>query len=480
MNYNTIFNITGKVIRFEAALLLIPLAVALWYREDPMPFLIAILIALILGTSLVKFFKDKNDTILMRDGFVIVSLAWIGLSIIGAFPFMIGGEIPNFCDAFFETVSGFTTTGASILTDVEAMSKGLLFWRSLTHWIGGVGILVFIMAISIRTPGRSSNILRAEMAGHSLDKLVPKTGHTAGIICLIYLGMTVIEAVLLIFGNMGVYDSIVHSLGTAGTGGFGIKADSIGSYSPYLQWVIAIFMLLFGVNFKYYYLILFGQGRELKKSNELKWYLIIAFAATVTISFVINSGYSSYSESLRHSAFQVSSVMTTTGFSTVDFNLWPNLAKSILFILMFIGGCIGSTAGGIKVSRIVILGQELKNHMKKVINPRSVRTITLNGKILDESVAYKISVYMLLYITVLFGAFLVISFEPHSFETNFTAVVACMNNIGPGFGDVGPAASFSMYTGFSKIVLSIVMLLGRLEIYPILVLFTLVKKGRNS
>ncbi|MDD5823356.1 MAG: TrkH family potassium uptake protein [Firmicutes bacterium] len=480
MSYNTILNITGKVIQFEGILLLLPLLVALIYGEDCQPFVLCSLTATVLGAIIQYMFKDKRPEILLREGFVIVAMAWISISAIGALPFVFSEEIPNYVDAFFETVSGFTTTGASILTDVEALSKSMLFWRSLTHWVGGMGVLVFIMAISIRTPGRSSNILRAEMPGHSLDKLVPRTKNTAGVLYVIYMAMTFAEIIFLVAGGMPLYDSIVHSLGTAGTGGFGIKADSIGSYTPYMQWVIAIFMFLFGVNFNYYYLLIFGQGRKLLKSNELKWYIYIAAGATLIICISIFPLYGNLPDALRHSAFQVSSIMTTTGYSTVDFNLWPNLSKSILFILMFIGGCMGSTAGGLKVSRIVILAQTVKNHMKATLRPRGVLTVQINGKNITEEAAFRIVNYVLLYLTIIVGAFFLISFEPFDFETNFTAVIACMNNIGPGFGAVGPAASFAEYSSLSKFMLSVLMLIGRLEIYPILVLLLPLRRRRNA
>lgn len=478
MNYNTIFNVIGKVIRYEAGLLVLPLIVALIYEESPKPFIITIIISLVCGSILVRFFKDDSGTILIRDGFAIVALSWISISLFGCIPFILGDAMPNAFDAIFETVSGFTTTGASILTNVEVLPRSLLFWRSFTHWIGGMGILVFVMAISLRTPGRSANLLRAEMPGHNIDKLVPKTKNTAISLYLVYMGMTIIETILLIVGGMPLFDSIVHALGTAGTGGFGIKNDSIGSYSAYLQWIIAIFMFLFGVNFNYYYLLLTRQGKSLLKSNELKWYVIIALVATFVISIYIGPHFGSFGETIRHAFFQVSSIMTTTGYSTVDFNLWPNVSKTILLFLMLIGGCIGSTAGGLKVSRIVVIGQAIRNHMKYTVNPRNVRTIHLNGKIVDDVSAYRIVVYFTLYLSVIAAGFLLISFEPFDFETNFSAVLACMSNIGPGFGMVGPASNFSAYSDFSKLVLSIIMLIGRLEIYPILILFAPVRSKR--
>ncbi len=478
MNYNTICNVIGKVLKLEAGFLVLPMIVAAIYKEDMLPFVAAIITALLIGLLLTSFFKDDSGVILLRDGYAIVSFAWISIALIGTIPFMVSGEIPDFFDAFFEMVSGFTTTGASILTDVESMSRGLLFWRSFSHWIGGMGILVFIMAISLRTPGRSANILRAEMPGHSIDKLVPRTTKTASILYIAYLALTAIEIIFLLAGGMPVFDSVVHTMGTAGTGGFGIKADSIGSYSAYLQWVIAVFMLLFGVNFNYYYLVIFKQGDQVLKSNELRWYLRIAAGATVLISTIIYRQYGNIGDTVRNAFFQVSSIMTTTGYSTTDYNLWPSQAKGLIFMLLFVGGCIGSTAGGLKISRLVILWQAFKNHLKNALNPRVVRTVHLNGKNLDEGSSVKVLLYVMLYLAIILVGFVIISFEPFGFETNLTAVIACMSNVGPGLGAVGPAGSFAAYSDFSKFVLSIIMLIGRLEIYPIFAILAPVRRGR--
>lgn len=477
MNYNTVLNIVGQTMRFMAALLLLPLICALVYKEDIVPFAITIVVALLIGLFFCGSFKNDSGTILISDGFAIVSLSWIIASMVGALPFVLSDSIPNFIDAFFETVSGFTTTGASILTDVEALPHGVLFWRSLTHWIGGMGILVFITAIAFRTPGRSINILKAEMPGHSVDKLVPKTKKTAISLYKMYVALTFIEIVFLCAGNMPVFDSIVHAFGTAGTGGFGIKADSIASYSPYIQWVITIFMALFGLNFNLYYLLLMKNFRPVVRSNELKWALIIAFTSVALITVNIMPMYHNFREALRLSAFQVSSVMTTTGYATCDFNLWPGFSKAILLMLMFCGGCMGSTAGGLKVSRVVILGQVVKNQFIKALSPRSIRAVRLNGRLVDEYYVAKVTGYFVMYMFIIFSAFILLSFEPFDFETNFTAAVACMNNVGPGFGLVGPSANFSIFSSFSKIVLSITMLLGRLEIFPLLLAFL---PGRNK
>lgn len=474
MNSKTVFYTVGRVILLEALLLILPLGVSLIYRDGLWrAFTICILVALAVGGIMSIVCRKRKSVLSIRDGFAVVSLSWISLSLIGAIPFVISGEISSYVDAFFETVSGLTTTGASILTDVEAMSKSLLFWRSFTHWIGGMGILVFIMAIMGKAPDRSINILRAEMPGHTVDKLLPKAKSTAKVLYYIYIALTVAEAVLLLCGGMPLFDSVVHALGTAGTGGFGIKADSIGSYSPYLQWVITVFMLLFGVSFNLYYLLLLGKWTSARESNELWTYLGIILAATIVIGLNIYPVYGSVSEVIRLSAFQVSALVTTTGYATADFNLWPQLSKAILLLLMFVGGCMGSTAGGLKISRLVILFQSAKNEIRRNFSPRTVSPVRLNGRAVDAREEKATLSYLALYLVVIVAVFLLISFEPFGLETNLSAAISCVNNIGPGFDVVGPAASYASYSAFSKIVLSIAMLMGRLEIYPIISLFYL-------
>lgn len=458
---------------FEAALLMIPLAVSLVFGEScAVAFIISVLIALVPGLALTLLCRGAQKDIFIREGLAIVALSWVCISAVGALPFVISGEIPSYIDAFFETVSGFTTTGASILTDVESMSRGLLFWRSLTHWLGGMGVLVFVMAIMEKVPDRSINILRAEMPGHSVDKLTPRSKSTAKILYYIYLALTALEIVFLLLGGMPLYDSIVHALGTAGTGGFGIKADSIASYSHYLQWVITVFMLLFGVSFNLYYLLLLKKWRAVLDSNELKCYFGIWLAAFLIIAVNIYPLYGSVADAIRLSAFQVSSLVTTTGYATADFNLWPQLSKAVLFLLMFAGGCMGSTAGGLKMSRIVVLAQSVRNELRHALRPRAVSSVRLNGRRLDPQEVKSVHSYFAIYITVVIAVFLLISFEPFGFETNLSAAVSCVNNIGPGFDLVGPAASYADYSGFSKLVLSLAMLLGRLEIFPMLLLFS--------
>ena len=472
MNIKIVLNTLGRVILLEAVLLLLPAAVALLYGEVCIKALLcSACIAAVMGAALFLLFRTEKNNLNTRDGFAIVSLSWLSISLIGALPFVISGEIPRFIDAFFETVSGFTTTGASILTDVERMSRGLLFWRSFTHWLGGMGVLVFVMAIMDKAPDRSINILRAEMPGHSVDKLTPKARSTAKTLYYIYLAMTAAEFILLLCGGMPLFDSAVHALGTAGTGGFGIKSDSIASYSAYLQWVITVFMLLFGVSFNVYFLLLLGRWKNAVASNNELWcYLGIFAAAFLVVTANIYPMYGSLSLSGRLSAFQVSSIITTTGYATADFDLWPPLSRGILFVLMFCGGCMGSTAGGFKISRISALAQIAGNELKRSVSPRSVSAVRLNGRTLTEQEEKGILSYLVLYLSVIVSVFLLISFEPFGFETNFTAAVSCVNNIGPGFALVGPAASYASYSAFSKAVLSLAMLMGRLEIYPLLCL----------
>ena len=473
MNRFMVFNTIGRIIRAEAALLLLPAAVSLIYKEDCFwGFLISAALALVIGTVLTLVCRPKNQVIYAKEGFAIVAIVWLGMSAIGALPFVISGEIPHFADAFFETVSGFTTTGASILTDVESMSHGLLFWRSFTHWVGGMGVLVFVMALIPNLSDRSIHIMRAEMPGPRVGKLVPKVKDTAKILYLIYIVMTGVEVVFLLAGGMPLFDSLLHAFGTAGTGGFGIKADSIAGYSPYLQWVIAIFMLIFGINFNLFYLALIRRFRSIFRSTELWAYFGIVAASIAVIAANILSMCSSFSEALRLSTFQVSSVITTTGYATADFNLWPGLSKTVLFVLMFIGGCAGSTAGGIKVSRIVMMVKMVFNELRFMVRPRSVNTVHFEGKTVDEQTQKSVANYFLIYILCYFAIFILICFEPFGFESNFTAVAACFNNIGPGFGVVGPAGSFADYSAFSKYVLSFAMLLGRLEIFPLIIALT--------
>lgn len=481
MNYRMIFSTMGKVIIAIGLLLVLPLVVAFIYGEwrCATSFGITIGGSLLVGGLLVKLLQPKNMVFFSKEGFITVAICWIAASLVGAVPFMVSGEIPAFADAIFEIVSGLTTTGASVVPNVENLSYSILFWRSFSHWIGGMGVLVFVMAVTSRAPDRSMHILRAEMPGPIVDKLVPRSKDTAKILYLIYIGMTVALIIALLICRMPLFDSIVHAFGTAGTGGFGIKANSIAGYSNAAQWVITVGMFLFGVNFNLYYLILIKKFKSAIKSQELWVYSGLVVCSTFVIAFNILNLCSNFAEALRLSAFQVCSIISTTGFSTTNFDLWPSLSKIILLLLMFSGGCAGSTAGGIKVSRLVIMWRTVKRDLKKALHPRTASVVKFEGRRVDEDtisgVANYFSVYAFLFIIIL----LLISLDPYCgiiqkstnfnvFETNFSATLTCFNNVGPGLGAVGPMYGFANYSWFSKIVLSFAMLLGRLEIYPLL------------
>ena len=477
MNYKIVSYTVGRILQIEAALLLLPMLISIIYsgedgRAGIWAFLITAAISLGAGLLLTYVFGKNNKLLFAREGFAIVALAWILMSAVGALPFFISGEIPNYIDALFETVSGFTTTGASILTDVEAMSHGMLFWRSFTHWLGGMGVLVFVMAILPQDTGRNIHIMRAEMPGPIVGKLVPRLSQTAKILYIIYFAMTLAETVLLLFGGMSLFDSIVHSLGTAGTGGFGIKSDSVGGYNAYCQWVITVFMLLFGVNFNLYYLILVRQFKAVVKNTELLVYIAIVLISGTVIAINVFPMLGNAADSVRHAFFQVASIITTTGYSTVDFNLWPGFSKAMLVVLMFVGGCAGSTAGGIKISRFIIAMKTVFKDIKRMLHPRSVGGVKFDGKKIEEKTINSVSTYFAFYLIIFFVIFLLISLEPFDFETNFTAVASCFNNIGPGLSAVGPMGSFAGYSDAATLLLTFAMLLGRLEIFPILLIFT--------
>ena len=472
MNYKLIIHTLGKILLIEALLLIFPLIINFIYQENNLfAFALTISILMVVGTLLIMV-KPKDKRMFVREGFVIVGLAWIVLSLFGALPFTISGEIPNYIDAFFETVSGFTTTGASILNDVEAMSKSMLFWRSFTHWIGGMGVLVFVLAILPNSEGQNIYLLKAESTGPQVGKLVSKVRFTARILYIIYFGLTLLEVILLLLGKNSLYESIVMSFGTAGTGGFGIYADSVGGFNIYSQVVIAIFMMLFGINFNIYYLVLIGKIKQAIKSEELRWYLVVILLSTtmITANLMINLNQT-FGIALKDAYFQVSSIMTTTGFATVDFNLWPTFSKTILIIIMFVGGCAGSTGGGIKVSRIVILFKSLKREIQKLLHPNSVAPIKMEGDVVEGSVVKGVNLYFAFIMILLFAGTLLVSFDGLDFTSTFTGVVACINNIGPGLSLVGPKGNYDCFSYFSKIILSILMLIGRLEVYPILILF---------
>ena len=464
-----ILNTVGLMLKVEAALLLLPAIAALIYAESCLwSILISTAISLAAGFALTLLSRPKSQVIYAREGFITVALAWVAVSAVGALPFYISREIPSYIDAFFETVSGFTTTGASILTNVEVMSRGLLFWRSFTHWVGGMGVLVFVMALVPSVTDRSIHIMRAEMPGPVVGKLMPRARDTASILYKIYVGMTLAQIVLMWIGGMPLYESIVHAFGTAGTGGFGVKADSIAGYSPYLQWVITVFMLLFGVNFNLYYLLLIRRFRAAAQSSECWYYLGIVGVSIALITANILPMYESFQEALRLSAFQVASIVTTTGYATADFNLWPQFSKAILLLLMIVGACAGSTGGGLKVSRAVMLFKTVGREIRHLLHPRSVNSVRFEGKQVDGATLKGVSSYFALYIICILAICLILSLEPFDLETNLSATLACFNNIGPGLAAVGPASNYAAYSPLSKLVLSLAMLLGRLEIYPLL------------
>ena len=471
MNTSVIRYVLGQVLKIEGLFLLLPCIVAVIYKESSgFVFLGTALLCALLGI-LITLKKPSSYIFYLKEGCVTTALSWIVLSIFGALPFCISGEIPSFTDALFETISGFTTTGASILSDVEALSHCMLFWRSFTHWIGGMGVLVFLLAIVPLSGGSNINLMRAESPGPSVGKLVPKMKLTARILYSIYLFLTVLQLVLLLFGGMPLFEALCSTFGTAGTGGFGVLNSSMASYSPYLQWVITIFMILFGVNFNAYYFILFKQFKKAFKLEEVRYYLLIILAATGIIFIDIVDMFDSIFEALTHASFQVASIITTTGFATIDFNLWPQTSKTILILLMFIGACAGSTGGGIKVSRFIVLLKTVKKELHSYIHPRSIKKIQIEGKPVEHDVVRSINVYCITFFLVFCASVLFISFEGKDFVTNFTAVAATINNIGPGLELVGPTSNFGFFSDFSKWVLMFDMLAGRLELFPLLILF---------
>ncbi|MBQ2675889.1 MAG: TrkH family potassium uptake protein [Clostridia bacterium] len=469
MNYKMVIHTTGKIIGVEAICLLVSAAVSLIYMESSGIWLLATAVFGGLLFLLSRFFKPKDEIFFAKEGMVTVALSWLILSLIGALPFYLSGEIKGFINCFFETASGLTTTGASVVPNVETLSHGIAFWRSLTHWIGGMGVLVLVMAIAPSGSGRSIHMMRAEMPGPVVGKLVPKAKTTARLLYIIYIALTLVLIGLLFFGGMPVFDSIIHAFGTAGTGGFGIKADSIASYSPYLQWVLTAFMVLFGINFNLFYFILIGKFISTLKSSELWTYVGIIVSAIILITVNVSSLYTSIGEAIRHSAFQVASIISTTGYATANFDAWPVFSKAILLILMFLGGCAGSTAGGLKISRFVLLCKTAKNRIKHVVHPRTVKSVRFEGKAVDNETLTGVSSYFIIYCMCIVVLFLILCLEPFSLESNLSATAATFNNVGPGFG--AAAVNYNGYSYLSKICMSFAMLLGRLEIYPILILF---------
>ncbi len=472
MNFSIIKYIIGYVLVSEGAFMALPCIVALIYREsDGWSFVLTGLLCLFLGFLLLRK-KPQNRFYYVREGFVTVALSWIVLSIMGSLPFIITGAIPNPIDALFETVSGFTTTGASILTDVEALSKSVMFWRSFTHWIGGMGVLVLLLSL-LHTGGNGSliNLMRAESPGPSVSKLAPTVRSTAKILYIIYVCMTLLEIVLLLLGKMPLFDALTIGFGTAGTGGFGIKNDSMASYSSYLQIVVTIFMILFGVNFNAYFLILRKKFKQAFSIEEVRYYFLIILVSIAVISLVIQDMYGSFGEAVKHAAFQVGSIITTTGYASTDFNLWPEVPRTILVLLMFIGACAGSTGGGIKVSRLLILVKTIRKELHILIHPRSLKKLKMDGHPLEHEVVRSTNVFLIAYVLIFAFSVLLVGFDGHDLITNFTGVAATLNNIGPGLELVGPTQNFSVFSGGAKLVLTFDMLAGRLELFPLLLLF---------
>lgn len=476
MNYKMMGRFLSQILLIEAAFML-PAALICLFDGDTrsaVSFFAVIGGAALLSLCLFPLTRRAHNDFYTKEGLVCVGLAWVLLGLVGCLPFVISGEIPAFVDALFETVSGFTTTGASILVDVEALSRGMTYWRCFTHWVGGMGVLVFLLAlvpIGGRREGFTMHLLRAESPGPEVGKLVPRMRRTAAILYGTYILLTVLNFLFLIVGGMPVFDAVCTAFGTAGTGGFGIKSDSMGSYSAYLQGVTTVFMLLFGVNFTCYYLLMIGHVSAALRDEELRFYLGTFLASTLLIACNIRGTTGGFFSALHHAAFQVASVMTTTGYATVDFDLWPAFAKSVLLLLMFCGGMAGSTSGGLKCSRVLLLFKSAGRSIRGVLNPQSVRTVRVSGKSAEERTVAATGVYFILYMGLLLGGFLLVSLDGFSMETNFTAVLSCLSNVGPGFGAVGPSGSFAAYGVFSKLVLIFEMLAGRLELFPILVLF---------
>lgn len=470
MNYSIVLYILGCVLKFESAFLVLPALVGLIYREHAsVSYLAVAVLCLILGVLLTHK-KPRSTNLYTREGFVAVALSWIIMSIFGAIPFVLTGDIPFYVDALFETISGFTTTGSSILTDVESISKASLFWRSFSHWIGGMGVFVFIMAILPMMGGSTMNLMKAESPGPSVSKLVPHVKDTAKILYGIYIAITICEATILRALGMPLFDSLTTTFGTVGTGGFGIRNDSIAGYSPAIQITITVFMILSGINYTAYFYILTGKIKELFKIEEVRWYLAIIFGSVAVITWNVRSLYPTSSETLRHAFFQVGSIITTTGYATTDFDLWPALSKTLLVTLMFIGACAGSTSGGIKVSRILILLKTIRKELSLIIHPRQVKKIRMDGHPVDHETLRSANVFLVVYFVLLLTSMLLISVDEFDFSTNFTSVVTVLNNIGPGLNLVGPTQNFSIFSPFSKFVLMFDMLAGRLELFPMMIL----------
>ncbi len=471
MNYRMILYILGMLLMFQSAFLVIPILTALIYSEPALWAYLAVAAGCLLSGFLITRWKPKKKNLYARDGFVIVALSWILLSVTGALPFVITGEILSFVDALFEAVSGYTTTGASILTEVENLSHATLIWRSFTHWIGGMGVLVFIMAFMPLSGAQNMHIMKAESPGPSVGKLVPRVRTTAFLLYAIYFGMTVLQLILLLFGDITFFDALNTAFATAGTGGFGFRNDSFASFSPYIQIVTTVFMLLFSVNFNSYYLLLRGRWKESLTSEVKMFFGVVTFVIAV-ITWNIHDMFPTVGEALRHSAFSVASLVSTTGFATADFNQWHELSKSLLLLVMFMGACAGSTGGGLKVSRILILIKSWLRELKSTLHPKQVKPISMDGRTVEQEVVRSVHSYLVYYLGIFIISCLLLTFDDTDLVTTFSAVTATLNNIGPGLEMVGPTQNYAFFSDFSKLVMTFDMLAGRLELLPMLLLFS--------
>ena len=474
MNKRLVLRLLGAILLIEALAMAPSLAISLLYGDgDALALLSSMALLAALGFPAWRFAHPREQNLRAREGFLVVALSWVLLSAFGALPFVISGLIPNYIDAFFEAVSGFTTTGATVLGNFEGVPRGVMFWRSFTHWIGGMGVLVLTLALLPQMTGRSSHLVRAESPGPSLSKIVPKMGDTAKILYLIYGVLTVIELAALIIAGMSPYDAAIHAMGTAGTGGFSNYGSSVGAFdSAVIDAIITFFMVLFGINFALFYRVLVGGWRDALRSEELRWYLALFAGSTLFVSLMILPQYGTFLNALRYGSFQVATIMSTTGYATADFNLWPQAVKALIVVLMFIGSCAGSTAGGIKVVRVGILCKLGCREVRRTFQPRKVQVVRFEGKGVEENRLTQVSAFFFVYVLLVLAGMFLVSLEGlYDLETNFTAVLTCISNVGPGLGHVGPVENFSGYGPFAKVVLSLLMLAGRLELFPILVLF---------
>ena len=473
MNHRMILRVLGYILLIYAALLLLPLGAALWYREAPQPLLVPILGSGLLGLALSRL-RPRTTAIYARDGFVIVGVGWILLSLLGALPYSLSGALPTYVDALFESASGLTTTGATVATDLVGMPRGVMFWRMFSHWIGGMGVLVFLMAVLPMSGEHSMHIFRAEVPGPTVGKLVPKTRQTARVLYLIYVGLTLLEALFLLFGGMSFYDAILHAFATAGTGGFSTNPGSIAGFgSRYIETVCTVFMFLFGVNFNLYFLILIGKGKEALKNEELHWFLAIIVTAVLVFALSIQKLCGGFAMALHQAFFNVATIMSTTGFGTMDFTLWPEYCKWILVLLMFCGGCAGSTSGGMKLSRLMILFKHVAAEIRQMVRPRSVQRVQMDGKRVESGTIRAAALFAVTYFMLLMLFSFLISFDGVDLATSFTAALSCLSNVGPGMTQIiGPAGSFAFFSARAKLFMTLAMLMGRLELFPILVLFS--------